>query len=119
MTCRFSSVRSRTDPHAPHPIDSVCSNPRTVSGAPQLGHVSVRILGASRGTGAGPAEDADPGGGSPSIGPPQPRECQLVELDELAEKDERRILAVVERGEGSATTLQVGDRRLVARADAK
>src|SRR6266853_1759032 len=112
MTCRLSSVRSRTEPHAPQAIDSVCNSPRTVSGAPQLGHESVRTLGAAR-AGAAPAAAGD---GLPSIELSQAAEGEVVEIDVVADKHERRGLAVVDGGEGASGSREIGHRRLVAGA---
>src|SRR5262245_27485806 len=114
-TRKLSSDRSRTDPQPPQAIVSVCSRPRTVSGPPQWGQASVRTFGTS----CGDAGAVASGAVSPAIESPQSGQSERIEFDVLTDEQQRRRLAVVEGREAPSGTLQIGDRRVVARLDAK
>src|ERR1044072_1259908 len=104
MIRRLSSVRSRTEPHAPHAIDSVCARPRTVSGAPHFEQASPRTFGASFAL-------------PPAIELSQARQPELGEFDVLPDEQQWRVFAVVDGREGPPRSRQVRDRRLVTGAD--
>ncbi len=86
-----------------------------MSGPPQWGHDSVRTFGAS----CGDAAAVRTGDDSPAIERPQPGQSERIEFDVLTDEQQRRRLAVVEGREAPTGTLQIGDRRVVARLDAK